>query len=139
MNTPDCGSRAVASPPRKPAVPKTAGAIQRRRRDAVPTRQPSRTEISTIIVTRNGLSEVPSESMPARTSGSGQAVDEDVAHRGDRRGDLARQSGGQLGQPQGQGRTERPGDARAPADVDVVDHRPTTLGVCWEFPAERSH
>ena len=22
---------------------------------------------------------------------------------------------------------ERPGDARAPADVDVVDHRPTTL------------
>ena len=44
---------------------------------------------------------------------------------------------GQQGQGQGQGRTERPGDARSPADVDVVDHRPTTLGVCCEFPHER--
>ena len=107
MNNP--GLRVLGPRPGRrgsPAVPKTAGAIERRRggRGAdAPAEEDLK--ISTIIVTRNGLSEVPSESMPARTRGPGSPFDEDVADpRRPAKGDLARQSGGQLGQPQGQGR-----------------------------------
>ena len=68
----DCGSRAVAQAPKSPAAPKAAGAIQRRRSEAVPTLAPSRPEMTRIMVTRKGLSDVPSWSMPARTRNPGR-------------------------------------------------------------------
>ena len=78
--------------------------------------------MTTIIVTRNGLSDVPSWSMPARTMPAGQAVDEDVADRGDGGGDVLPEPGGQLGQPEAECGADSARNGGTPTDVDVRGH-----------------
>ena len=65
------GSRSPATIPTRAAAPKASHPIHGRRRAAGATSAPSPRQTTTIVVTRTGLSAVPSESMPVRTSEPG--------------------------------------------------------------------